>query len=544
MSKQSKEWLVSFDTDRVKNYVFATNSLKEIRGASALLVVQDDERKKLLAKYGELIYSAGGGGAVLVESEEKAQDAIQEIEREFRRATVTASITAVSLPPDQRPQSEWFGKHMDAASRALQKKKSFKGELSLLPVEPYMRLCDSCGYRPAEKRFLLDASGDLLCMSCWQKRDKGMEIRDQKSKEGFFKKFNEFVSGTQYKEKWEGVVLSEDLNQLGDLDGSGYIGFITADGNHMGMMLSLLEREENYRDFSGQLANLMQHIVFDTLAKETKPVNRDGMLILPFEIVLIGGDDLMMFTTASQAPSLAVKIVEQFEEKTTEILKKTGVLENRFYERLKKGFEPDPPPIAPDEPFITHQKLTMAAGVVLCHSNFPVPALVEIAETLQKNAKKKCAEKCIRYAQGAIDFQVITSGATDLDLARAAVPHNRPYTRSDIKMLLNYALDFYEDGFPRTQLQMLYDACHQQSQAHGTLAALSAIARLRKRTHRQLLQKFFREFCPKGESFFHWPWRVVEKNEAGQKRLKTALVDLVDLYDFVKKENQHGQSHP
>jgi hypothetical protein len=66
------QWLVCFDTDQIKQYLLATNRLKEIRGGSALIAQLDVERKNdLEQRYGEnnVVYSAGGGAAVLVPTE-------------------------------------------------------------------------------------------------------------------------------------------------------------------------------------------------------------------------------------------------------------------------------------------------------------------------------------------------------------------------------------------------------------------------------------------------------------------------------------------
>jgi hypothetical protein len=188
-------------------------------------------------------------------------------------------------------------------------------------------------------------------------------------------------------------------------------------------------------------------------------------------------------------------------------------------------------PIDENEPFWKNRQLTMAAGVVLCHANFPIPALVEIAERLLKNAKKKCAEN--KYAQSAIDFQVVTSSAIDLDMIRATMPHCRPYTRSAMEQLLKFVKRFHQENFPHSQLQMIYDACHQESRAHGTMATLHTLARLRERSQRQLLKEFFVNFHPNSKPLIHWPWL------SDERELKTAFVDLVDLYDFIGKEANH-----
>ncbi|MGH7450636.1 MAG: Cas10/Cmr2 second palm domain-containing protein, partial [bacterium] len=461
MSDQTDRWLVSFDTDRIKNYIFATNSLKEIRGASALLVEQDGKREKP-SEFSNLIYAGGGGGASFVDSQADAEKLVRQIERDFREATKTATITAVALPPSVNEASSWFGRRMSDAGKELQRQKSRKGELGLLPVAPYMRLCDSCGYQPAERRLdgKIDPAGDLLCESCARKRERGKQMRWEEFEQGFVQDFRNFVEQPGKSKKWANAALPCDLNALGDLDESGYVGFVIMDGNRMGKLLDLMAKPENYTEFSKNLADLLKNSVFKILEEGTKPVRKT----LPFEIVLIGGDDVMLFTTASFAVPFALKVLQRFEHESQRLLEKAGLLQQDLIARLREKFEADNMPIDENEPFYQHRKLTMAAGVVICHPNFPIPALVEIGETLLKNAKKKCAEirmaggKTVAYDQGTIDFQVVTGSAMELDMARATVPHCRPYRLNEMAKLWEFARSLRELKIPRSQLQMVYDA--------------------------------------------------------------------------------------
>jgi len=67
----AQQRLVCFDTDRIKQYLFATNRLKEIRGGSAMIASLDSKRKRNLEqRYGaqNVVYFAGGGAAVSVPS--------------------------------------------------------------------------------------------------------------------------------------------------------------------------------------------------------------------------------------------------------------------------------------------------------------------------------------------------------------------------------------------------------------------------------------------------------------------------------------------
>src|SRR5207249_4431609 len=91
--------LVMLDTDHIKEYVFGTDKLKEIRGASSLLDRLNRVVMKRLAHEdsieAEVIYANGGTGLFVVETD-KAEEFVQKIQRAYRKLTAGgASITSV-----------------------------------------------------------------------------------------------------------------------------------------------------------------------------------------------------------------------------------------------------------------------------------------------------------------------------------------------------------------------------------------------------------------------------------------------------------------
>lgn len=498
MPDTNKCWMVSFDTDRIKDYIFATNSLREIRGASAILLEIEKQRPAEFDN-AKKIYGEGGGGAYFAENEESADALVKKIECEFREKTGIGSITAVLVEGPKREDNEWYKPLKSDAGRKMQQKKASKAELAYLPLEPYMRPCASCGQLPAERRFDEDRSGDLLCLACCKKREKGSEERYG----GFLREFKAYIGRPHI---WHNARLPKDLNELGKVDGSGYVGFIKIDGNRMGTLFDDIDSPAQHESFSNRLKTAIEHTVYDALLAHGDI--REG--VLPFEIVLIGGDDLMLFTTAKMAMPVTIEILRRFEEISPKVLQDAGM---------------------------PSQKLTMCAGVVLCHSNFPIPALAEIGEDLLKNAKKKASP---HYRSGVIDFQVVTGSMIDLESARAVVPYHRPYTHQQMTELLKYRRDFKKENMPASQLQMVYEACMSNSTVEGTMAALRMVGRLRSSDQQILLKKFFAdinliEFKDKEANV--WPWsRPAEKQENGQgEKLFSAFVDLLDLYRFVEK---------
>jgi CRISPR/Cas system-associated protein Cas10 (large subunit of type III CRISPR-Cas system) len=491
---EEQQWLVCFDTDRIKQYLLATNRLKEIRGGSALIAELDNERKEHLAKRYEVVYSAGGGAAVLVPTEQEAKKLIAEIENEFRAQTFTASITGVSLSPDAT-QGRSFGARMTQGSRQLHRAKAAKAELSILPVEPYMRLCSSCGQNPAAHS-THDGSGDWLCRACHKKRALG-----GKDRKGFFSKFARWADPTI----WTEETLADDLDAIGAISSPpGYIGFIALDGNHIGSLLDKPATVEAYRSFSEGLYDLTQKQTFTALKCYGRPCGK----VAPFEIVLIGGDDVLLITAADIAIEIALAIARGYEEQSQEhVLAKSELPGER-------------------------KKLTMACGVVLAHADFPIPAMHTLAESLQKSAKKLCAAQ--EYQTGAIDFQVVSGSDSDLDEMRRLIPHRRPYTLDEMKQLLKYIRDFRVEGFPTSQLQGMYQALFE-SEVNAQLASIATLGRLGQRNEKQyeLLRGFFSHFGVEFDGQLP-PWDANKRS---------ALADLVELYPFIQtqKERRDGK---
>lgn len=490
---EEQQWVVCFDTDRIKQYLFVTNRLKEIRGGSALLESLDKTRKKKLQdRYGEnLVYSAGGGAAVLVSTEQEAKELIAQIEREFQAATITASITGVFLPP--KDPSRKFGERMAEAGKHLRRAKAAKAELATLPIEPYMHLCDSCGQQPAATR-ADDKSGDWLCCSCDRKRKLGGDRRRV-----YFDEFLERVGSAE----WSETEMADDLDGIGAVASPpNYVGFIALDGNHIGSLLDKPDTVEQYRQFSNSLHDLTKDRTFAALQHCGSP--RDG--VAPFEVVLIGGDDVLLITAADIAIEVALAIAEGFERRSlSKVLDPAGLTDVK--------------------------KLTMAGGIVLAHADFPIPAMHQLAEALQKSAKQHCASE--GYETGAIDFLIVSGSDTDLETIRKSIPHRRPYKLEKLGCLLSHIRQLKQADFPMSQLQIMYQALFE-GEVNAQLASIATLGRLGQREDKKLynqLKGFFSDFGVKFDGQLP-PWDADAKKQDGHK--VSALTDLVELYPFIQ----------
>ena len=510
-----ESWLVCFDTDRIKEYVFHTGRLKSIRGGSALLTSLDVERKKQLEGcFGKhnLVYCAGGSGAVLVDTEDEATTLAAEIERDFRNATITGSTTAIALPPPA-PDIADFGKRMAQASECLGAAKAAKAELGSLPVEPYMRPCGECGQYAATTR-TSDAPDTPLCDVCEKRREWGTEER-----EASFKEFAGFAAKQNPSHTWKTAKNPSDLDTIGAISvPSNYIGLISLDGNQMGKCLHALGGVEHYKSFSHALEKFTKDQIFAALTRYgvPRPSEQDGNshsdTTFPFEIVLVGGDDVVLITAADIAMDIALTIATGFEGNSVrDVLAPLGL----------------------------RDKLTMAGGVVLAHADFPLLAMHNLAEQAQKEAKKACAAG--GYKTGAIDFLVVSGGADNLEISREKLPHRRPYELTDLKKLLGYGRKFKANNFPTSQLQQMYQSMFV-SEGNAQLACISALAYLAQKTDKNqfsLLKQFFADFGVKDGGNLP-PWDDRKRNG----RNVSALTDLVELYPFIRSEEGNDAKYP
>lgn len=495
MVNDRQSWLVSFDTDRIKNYLFATNRLKEIRGASSLLSDLDTQREKWIKEEvpeAKVVYSTGGGSVAIVSDEIQANQLIAELSRRFQACTITATITGVSI--STHICQENFGHRMNKAAELLQHTKESKAELINLPVEPYFRLCQSCGLHPVIG-LAKDDSNEWLCSSCTVKRNEG----DNRS--ALFEEYRLYVQ-QQNESEPESLIgtLPGDLDAIGEKAyPPNYIGFVSLDGNHMGDLFGMVKTMEDYQNLSKEIQHLVINRTFAALMKYG--CSRKG--IAPFEIVFIGGDDVLIITAADIALEVALSITKDFEEMSPLILERVGLAQEK-------------------------KKLTMAGGVVLAHAGFPISAMNKLSEELQKSAKKHCAKQ--NYSTGSIDFVVVSSSDANLSEMRAAIPHWRPYFLDDLTQLLEYIRLFKDADFPASQLHAMYTAllAGELNAQMASIATMGHFVKNSDKTRYDLLRSFFKYF---GVAFDGQlpPW--TEKD--GRK--VSALADLVELYPFIQK---------
>lgn len=497
--------LIAFDTDHIKQYVFGTGRLREIRGASALL---DRLNREIMPNLvgGTCFYANGGSGLFEVDTV-KSAIGVEAVARAYRQETGSASVTGVSVAlPDHWADLQ---AELDLVRWRLRFAKDRAAETQTLCTHPLLHFCDSCGTGYAEQT---SSEGEMLCASCCAKR-----AEDERVKAEIQRWSPDGQKPNPYR-LWQrlmndlhavGYPISnherpKDFETLGNLSSpSGYMGLIYADGDGMGQVIETISDPSKLRDFATAVDGSVYQAVQESVAVHLRP---QGPKCWPFDVLLLGGDDLVMVTRAQSAIETALYIVERFPELTKE---RWGT------------------------------PLYLSASVVLTHVNYPIGSLLSLAESGLRFAKRRVAQHRLKdqaLGGGLLNFTVVNS-ANHLDFEdyyqqtlRAEEPDGtrlyrtqRPYTAAEMQRLL--ALVRSMQGVPRTKLEQLRRAVFK-SRRQGTIDAMKAVLRLRNDQQRKVL---FQLVGTTAAEQLALPWI-----EQGGDWV-TSVLDVVELLDFVPK---------
>ena len=508
-----KKLLVSFDTDRIKDYVFATGRLKEIRGASAIL--DELNRKDMIemsrAFGAEKIYANGGSGMFTV-PELSTEAFIEAVEKEYRLRTRTGSITSAvaQLPPGFTNQDD-IQPYLQTLMYRLRVKKDENAAHQPLLTHPFLRTCDSCGEAYASQN-VRDPEPELICVSCEQKREKNREIQTDiegvvsgEAEEDLDYKLWHRLLGDLAREGYRmtGKDRPQDFNDLGEMsEPANYMGLIYADGDSMGKVLERLRNLDAVKNFSEVVDDAIYQSVHEAIRTYLPP----GEKYFPFDILMLGGDDLVMVTTADKAVEVSMKITETFSELT------------------QKGLD---------------ERFTLSVGIAIAHASFPFSSLLNLAEQALKFSKKQAVKRKRRGQQiteGLINF-IVVNNANSIDFdsyyEQTLTDYDeniyrtlRPYTLTDLRYIIETIQDLKTENFPRGKLKGLGDAIFQRRN-QSILEGLMFLSRTKDEKHQQIFRDFLSHFDT-GSVFPCFPWFKEGED------YHSPFLDLIELYDFIE----------
>ncbi|HLZ55610.1 MAG TPA: hypothetical protein VKR06_01575, partial [Ktedonosporobacter sp.] len=362
---EGKKTLIALDTDHIKQYVFATDRLKEIRGASSILDYLNRETMLRLAEkfQAERVYANGGSGLFLIDAE-KAEQFGQQVQRTYQEQSQGgASITFVTQELPDNIEGIRTDGLSDEAKHMLQKypihiqpimTHDLSGELELLryrlrekkaypdvPIialssHPFMRSCDSCGVEYAERPYREADSEPAVfyCASCREKQREDDQVKKRiPAALHRIDKHKRITQGHLWNRiliylQEAGYPLPPDLSTLdrpNDFNefrlfarSKEYLGLIYADANNMGTKMEELKTLIKIREFADSVDDHI-HMAMSRAIKKHLPiveVEQGGKTVplFPFDILLVGGDDIVMVTDATKAMDVALTIAQEFRK--------------------------------------------------------------------------------------------------------------------------------------------------------------------------------------------------------------------------------------
>jgi hypothetical protein len=560
--------LVAVDIDHIKRYVFGTDKLREIRGASSRLDRFNREKMKDRAESldaeAHCVFANGGSGLFLIDAG-KADEFIAEIKRVCKEETGdTASVICVkqALPanaPETVEEILTFDlKDTLALLRyRLREAKGCPPDILGLASHPFLRPCESCGVRyaePMDKDTKVPESEDeadaLSCRSCQLKRREDWGVKkyisgtDKTTRSPLWTDLLDILQNRGY--LLEGVGRPQDLNVFQGGSKS-YIGLIYADANGMGQIIEKLPTLRKLEKFADKINKAIYQAVGEAIAEhlsiETfKMVNPDGGSAFPFDIFLLGGDDVVMVTPASVALQVAQTIA------------------TRFYEHANADKDKD------------EEECTLSVGVVLAPSKYPFGLLLELAEETLKFAKREGSRTEAleqgEYGKTRINFMVVTGSISQgykrmyaslrqKDNEQHVEPTFyatlRPFTIEQLDFLLKMIREGKHLGLGRTKLHQLRQAVLQKNLSTAVSDSRTILVSWKSKQREFVVKKLYALAAlyqqprhnpddPASMSIkVPFPW-FADGKEDGRIRYRTMLLDLVELYDFVagKEDDQRG----
>jgi len=357
---------------------------------------------------------------------------------------------------------------------------------------------------------------------------------------------------------------ARSLREIGNVSKpQGFVAYIYADGNNMGGHIQKIKTPQAYASFSQTVFEATEQSVYRALSQHLEPRkleglgdpdnrHRNGTWIHPFEILTIGGDDVMLIVPADRALAIAKTLSEEFEKILLEKDPLLTVVSNSCEDRPQNVHR-----YKPDQSEVSRCRLSMSAGVLIAPLDMPVYYAENLTSQLLKSAKKKAKylknpkEKDKDYHGGKIDFLVMKSvtmlsskigefreSGLIIDSKPKLKLYGAPYTLHEIGGLLETVKALKKADFPRSQLYQIRSFL-ERGKNTAMLNYRYFRARLSEGKQTLLETYFEKAWCQPQDSNNKGnlaPWMSLKEN--GSTTYETIWRELIDLYPFIHESEE------
>lgn len=385
----------------IQGFIFQTNKLREIVGASELVEeicskkfyellsgknnVDSQTASKELIKDKNCILHAAGNIKYIFDTKEDCEKIVREFPKaifEFAPGvTVSQAVVVFDNIEWKEDMPVFVEKDFDGKNRKVFQ--SFKNAVNELEK------------RLRSQRNKPMRSATLGLMGIERSRQTGLPIVDERKVKGewmpvdagtrakldMFKdaedpnfELTKSLCNTAYgKEKLYSRQIAYDIEKI--TEKNDWIAIIHADGNGLGQVVQKVGKDQDmFKQFSEKLDEATTASAVDAYKYVKKEHDLKDDELIPIRPIVLGGDDLTVICRADLALDYVAEFIKQFENRTREqlgeILQKYDVFVNEQDKRL-----------------------TACAGIAYIKSSFPFYYGYNLAETLCSLAKKDAKDK-------------------------------------------------------------------------------------------------------------------------------------------------------
>lgn len=407
--------------------------------------------------------------------------------------------------------------------------------------------------------------------SCQWYRESGLNWQPSDAVQSWVNRFEAFLEkseNAELRDRYYGQdTHPEEARSIREIANAshpkGFVAYIYADGNNMGGYIQKIKTPEAYQQFSRDISVATEQSVYQALAQHLCPHklkeltdpdtgDRNGMWIHPFEILTIGGDDVMLIVPAHKALAIAQTIGETFESQLLQIDRpQNPYIGDRNYN--SKDVHRYRPKVIQRN--ILQSKLSTSIGVLIAAEDTPIYYAEKLTSQLLKSAKKYAKTLAKKhYYGGTIDFLVLKSvtmiSSNIEEFRRQGLTRDRlnepklkfygaPYTLYEIGGLISTAQALKATDFPRSQLYQIRSLLERGKRTAILNYRYFRIRLANKQAQSLLEQQFENTWCKskaEGSNGNLAPWMSLQEEGKDTMTYETIWRELVDLYPFIDIE--------
>ena len=570
-------YIMTVETVKIKDFLFSTNKLRIIRGASYLLdylnqIVVPEILKNNGVKKEDIIYIGAGNAKFFVDSEDTAKKIAEEVKRVYKikapnsKIVASCAETEYKVGGDNSKNKSKIWENIDelAKNTATEKSKGFpmmnldfigveKCELcgrnsAQISVENLERDLENIGLNVKDGRVKLDdfsVKNDYLIEDGYsieipKLREQIKDLTGTKNGTGNNKGiiceeclrkliFSNRVKDTKsekkisfynnMKDKFNTIELGTEISDYEN--GKSFIGFMYSDGDGLGDFLKNIS--DKFKKETNNPKVEEEYLEFLNKFSETLDKNTKEALIEAIDKIFAEKKDEKRFgeflivggddVCAVFNPELVLELSEKFQRIFEEKMK--------YYIQGTRAKD---------------SSITSSSGVIIAKSKTPAFQLFEQALKLQKSAKAKRYEHSAKT--GFIDFQVIGSeGCVDIDSFRDTIN-----PKDNLVMERPYAINIEENSEVKN-VEKLFTTINELKKIKFPKNKLRYIYELKRKPKKELddfekkmeFINILSKMDKKHINFIKENYNIDYDYQEFEKYFNN-IFDIVELYDFVGGE--------